>query len=295
LNITIYALGGGWGHLTRAAALARFHHARIVTNSPYVGLIPELHTELVATVEEAVRAVERETDVLVVDTFPRGLGGELAGILPGLRAKKILVNRILNPEYVQWADLGRFVADHYDGVIRPGEESELWKVPDAKVTAPWLVREPQRVTEQVDVIVCAGGMANELPWYGEVTAELAKDLRVRCLAAELPPGCPPDRWVHYWPAIDWIASARVVVGGAGYNTVHECQAMGVPLIARPRPRKYDCQRWRAEQHSGIRIVETAQQAAEAAREAMQGPLPVAPPWRNGAEEAARYLDTLLFH
>nr|WP_268896632.1 glycosyltransferase [Hassalia byssoidea] len=28
-----------------------------------------------------------------------------------------------------------------------------------------------------------------------------------------------------------IAVADVVVGGAGYNTVYECAALGVPLVA----------------------------------------------------------------
>jgi UDP:flavonoid glycosyltransferase YjiC (YdhE family) len=51
--------------------------------------------------------------------------------------------------------------------------------------------------------------------------------------------------MRYWPAMDLLPGVEVVVGGAGYNTVNECAACGVPLIARAWPRKYDRQSLRA--------------------------------------------------
>ncbi|MBW4572535.1 MAG: hypothetical protein KME31_32500 [Tolypothrix carrinoi HA7290-LM1] len=38
-----------------------------------------------------------------------------------------------------------------------------------------------------------------------------------------------------------MAVADVVVGGAGYNTVYECAALGVPLVAIALKRLYDRQ------------------------------------------------------
>jgi hypothetical protein len=301
LNILIYALGGGWGHITRAAALARAigpkARVRIFANSPYLSIVqaamPELGIEAVSTREEAAARIAGENpDVLVVDTFPRGLGGELAQLLPSLRALRVLVHRDLKPEYVSWAGLCTFVAACYDCVLCPGERSSLADLTQALFTAPWLVRPPVEVKPGVDVIVCAGGNAEERPWYGEVAALLARDVGVRCLAPELPPGCPPELWIRYWPSIDWIASAGVVVGGAGYNTVNECLALAVPLIARPWPRKYDRQRLRAEQRRNAVVVETADEAARAALDALARPRIQRPVFKNGANEAAERILSL---
>jgi hypothetical protein len=298
LNILIYALGGGWGHVTRAAGLAHAFgpaaRVRILANSPYLEIVkaamPDLAIEAVSTVEEAAGKIEGdEPDVLVVDTFPRGLGGELATLLPSLRAMKVLIHRDLRPEYVSWADLRTFVAAHYDGVLCPGERGLLADLPQAFFTAPWLVRAPVEVKPGVDVVVCAGGNPEEMPWYGEVAARLARQVEVRCLAPELPPGCPPELWIRYWPSIDWIASAEAVVGGAGYNTVNECLALSVPLIARPWPRKYDRQRWRAERCPNATIVETPDEAVRAALDALARARIQPPTITNGANDAAKWI------
>src|SRR6185369_2028234 len=75
--------------------------------------------------------------------------------------------------------------------------------------------------------------------------ELDPGAPVRIVAAECPAGCPDECWIRYWPAMDLYGCAVAVVGGAGYNTVRECVAWGVPLIAKPWPRLYDRQDLRA--------------------------------------------------
>jgi hypothetical protein len=143
-------------------------------------------------------------------------------------------------------------------------------LPQAVLTAPWIIRAPRPVEREAPpVLVCASGNADELPWYREVAGLLPNAL---CL-------------VDQWPAIDWIAQARVVVGGAGYNTVHECAATGTPLVARPWPRKYDRQRARAERTAGVTIVETPGEAAAAVRRLLVEPAPGRPLFRNGVDEA----------
>lgn len=298
MNIVIYALGGGWGHLTRASALTHAlggrARVRILANSPYLSIVqtamPELEIVAVSTREEVISVLAGEDfDVLVVDTFPRGLGGELAPVLPSLCALKVLIHRDLNLEYVAWANLRAFVAPHYDAVLRPGEDGPLADLPQSRSTAPWLIRAPAATGPGVDVVICAGGYAPEISWYGQVAALLARRVTLRCLAAELPPGCPPECWIRHWPSIDWTAHAGAVVAGAGYNTVHECRAFSVPLIARPWPRKYDLQRERAERFPSITIVETAEQAAHAALEAITRPRDPPPVFANGAVTAAGYI------
>jgi len=132
----IYAMGGGWGHLTRSLALARVaaskYDVHILTNSPYADLVtnspvwqndnfkginiikPESirsqsneststskhnPAELLAAEIEAI--VERHAiSFLVVDTFPRGILGELPQLLPRLgKTNLVLVQRDISPDY----------------------------------------------------------------------------------------------------------------------------------------------------------------------------------------------------
>ncbi len=294
MRIVIYALGGGWGHLTRAISLAgALPPALILTNSPYAGIIsaamPQLVIEAVVTRQQAVRRIEEIAPrILIVDTFPRGLGGELTAFLAKCPARKVLIHRDLAPDYIEWAaNLPNFVATHYDLILCPGESGPFSNLPEARLTSPWLVRPPVPVPNQAPVVVCAAGNVEELSWYGEVCSFLSTKIEFQCLAAERPAGCPRGNWICHWPAIDFIAGAQVVIGGAGYNTVYECVVTGTPLIARPWPRKYDRQQLRAGRHPNITIVDTPSEAASAAL-IHRAPTP-RPDFSNGALDAARLI------
>ena len=180
-NWFIYALGGGLGHLTRSLALARRAAragatVRIISNSRFAKIIAErqcrqLNTldpgiELLplatandkAAVASAVDAALRAAgtpDVFVVDTFPRGLAGELAERLPSLRALKVLVHRDLNPDYVRWAELETFVA-HFDLLLVPGEDAPLAHLPHARRTPPWLVCDEAELLRRDDARTALG-------------------------------------------------------------------------------------------------------------------------------------------
>jgi hypothetical protein len=371
----IYALGGGWGHLTRAVALAsiagRERPVRILMNSPYASIVvgrtpwsarvpldppvadycnssrptrasaadqgvrptKELNKELNqakdldpvildhrAPAEAVRRAVLREIaecrpSCLIVDTFPRGIGGELADVLTSLDARKVLVHRDLNPRYVNAAGLRSFVTSHYDLVVVPGpcEGSQFGDLPIAVETAPWLVRPADQIPdrsavknllrltpeEESCVLVCAAGKQDELDWYAAVVSAIRErepGAPVRLVAAERPAACPEECWVRYWPAMDLFQCAAVVVGSAGYNTVQECLAWRVPLVARPWPRIYDRQSIRAEQASArgrLTVVETPEDAARSALLQINNGPPGEPSYANGAAEAVRRICTLL--
>jgi hypothetical protein len=280
----IYALGGGFGHLTRASALARAgrdNKVRILTNSPYADCVRKAMPELdvialgpAVTIAEArlevVRQVESaDPDALIVDTFPRGLGGELADLVSSFSRLKVFVQRDLNPQYSAAFDLNAFVRKSYDLVLAPGDaqSDSLGPFPQIAITAPWLVRSQEEIftrqharallglhEERPCLMVCAAGNSEELAWYGAVVSqliELAPACDVRCIAPVRPAACPPACWLSYWPALDLYAAADVVVGGAGYNTIYECLACQVPLIARPWPRKYDRQSLRAARAAAV--------------------------------------------
>lgn len=283
----IYAMGGGWGHLNRALALgrlaAREGRVKILTNNAYFSAIqpffpaPEWEFFVLATETHFNRTCQQvqqifsdqQFEYLIVDTFPRGLGGELAEILPDLRIKgRTLVHRHLNPEYVQAKNLEKFVENAYDLILNPGERMPLAfeKLPQFKTTQPWLIRnweelptreqackilglDPLHLNSKV-VLILASGRPDELLFYGRLTTELASDLAgviVRCLAVEKPQNCPEELWQFYWPAFDCLPAADVVVGGGGYHTVNECQALRIPLVVFPWSRVYDQQHLRVQQ------------------------------------------------
>ena len=189
----IYALGGGWGHLTRAIALARIagrdRPVRILTNSPYAPTT-DLDIVTLETRAEVVHAIAAcQAACLIVDTFPRGIGGELAAVLPTLDALKVLVHRDLTPRYVEKMRLREFVAAHFDLILVPGagEGSQLGDLPMAVETDAWLVRSADELQpgEANGVLVCAGGNWDELAWYGEVAQALRRldpnvPVRVSC-------------------------------------------------------------------------------------------------------------------
>lgn len=297
----LYALGGGWGHLTRAAALARAaaprHAVRIFANSPYAGLVRE-RLPGVEIITGELRAAD--ADRFLVDAFPRGLGGELPPLLAGTDRPRIFIHRDLNPQYVESRNLRPFVEAHYDLVIQPGaaEDAPLSGLPRAAVTAPWLIRsahelpspEAARALLGVDsrpcALVCASGNQDELAWYERAAAALTAALphaAVRLVSAE-------GAGLRYWPAMDLLPAADVVVGGAGYNTVNECAACGAPLVARAWPRLYDRQRRRAAAHANVTLVETPEEAAAAARCLLEKPRPHALAYVNGAVEAVALIE-----
>jgi len=314
----IYALGGGWGHLTRAATLARAaqsrHAIRILTNSAYAARIsramPEL--DLIAlesslTAEAARRRVQNEIltakpECLIVDTFPRGLGGELAPLLDPLAANKVLVNRDLSPRYVKETGLREFVRSKYHLVLIPGknEAGAFVDLPQAVVTPPWLVRDPEPAhTSAKRIFVCASGNPEELAWYGAVVESLLQrdsKFDICCVAPTRPRACPQELWTDHWPAMDLYPEAGVVIGSSGYNTVHECSACHVPLIARPWPRLYDRQ-WlrarRAAKHNRVIIVQNVADAAQAAiRELRRQRSRDARQFHNGAREAVALIEQM---
>lgn len=270
-------------------------------------LDPKLPVELARrySVEEIQRAAP---SCLIVDTFPRGLGGELAGLLGSLAATKVLVHRDLNPRYVAEANLRAFVKSSYDLVLIPGEAegNAFAKLSNAVVTEPWLIRNADELpsrrkarqllkisdVRQPCILVCASGTSKELKWFGAVVSELlnrSPHAAIRCVAPSLPPGCPRECWIKYWPAADLYAATDIVIGSAGYNTIYECLANGMPLVTRPWPRLYDRQWLRARRAVRAGNVIVVKEAAEAASKAIRRISTASPRsrinYRNGIVEA----------
>lgn len=348
-NWLIYALGGGWGHLTRSLALARIAANQvpvtILTNSEYAPfVVPDTahvqierlsphwpRSAIVAAIQQRLRCAD--ASCLIVDSFPRGLGGELVDLLTQRQGQPtILVHRDLNPAYVSAHHLAAFVRTAFDRVLIPGDGSPtpevgeqglpLATLPQSCYTAPWLLRTAEELPDRAlacshlglenltpetpVILVITAGQQPELSWYGAVTVALAQAFPqaiVRCLAPVCPPHCPPRLWRFHWPAIDCLPAADVVVGGAGYNTFYECQSLGIPLVARPCPRLYDRQqaridRWWQQPNAGdwwVRSVSTVEAAIAAVAQALhQAPQHSgSPSYVNGAIEAVQLIQAVV--
>lgn len=299
----IYALGGGWGHLNRAIALGRqaatHHQVRILTNSPYAhwietqlpqidfspSVLQNLSLQIlpIASVAETRHQVQaivqaQNYDCLIVDTFPRGLGGELVDCFPLLSSiPKVLIHRDIDPAYVQAKQVGKFVAHYYDTVVIPGEGDDVpfTYFPQTVHTLPWLMLNAQELpsvspTEQSTIIIVAAGNQEEMAFWGQLMVRLLTtfpEVACRCLAYTCPPQCPPHLWVQEWPGMPVLNQADVVIGGAGYNTVFECQALGKPLISFAWPRQYDRQQHRGQRWA--KLVETPQVAIDTVKSLLQ--------------------------
>ena len=272
----LYALGGGLGHLTRAlalarAAIARGHDVTVLSNSSEAQRVPaaaelglarrlitipsEFDQQQVCKVVQE-RLTASKFDVLVVDTFPRGLAGELCDLLPTLSAKRIktvLVHRDLQPRYVEWAKLDEF-ADAYDLILSPGESGPLANLPKARMTDSWLIRDHHELldqhaawkrlriaeTDRPVMAVIASGLSDERPAMSALASRLSRALHgrasVRLMALDVADDSDGVETVALWPCISAMAGIDLLIGAGGYNTVSEAHATRTSLLAIARRR-----------------------------------------------------------
>ncbi len=331
MHLCLYALGGGLGHLVRSlalarAAVARGHHVMLLANTEYSQRLPvreelgprgtfcEIPAEfdrdqVTDFVQQTLR--DQRCDVLVVDTFPRGLAGELPDVLPKLSAKKVLVHRDLNPRYVEHADLARFV-DQYDLLLAPGELGPLADHDRTRQTAPWLIRDFDELLDQptawqrlqVDstelpvIAVIAAGFSAETLAMQELTQRLTRSLFRRAIVRLIsltPPAESSDcHTVALWPTLEAIRGIDLLIGAGGYNTVWEARSTQTPLIAIGRERLYDRQSIR------LSSEERAADEAEAFSRAMMWVdrnanqhRDAVPKYENGTHAAVSFIEAVV--
>ncbi len=345
----IYALGGGWGHLTRALSLARiaarFHQVEILCNSPYLHYVqtsdaykqdcrdldltitdfshpsqnsatarsPSLTDEELVATQISSKILNSNCDRLIVDTFPRGLLGELVNVFAQMdnekrdtHAHRVLISRALNQRYRTKFQIDDFIDSHYHMVIEPGDVTE----DNGKYvrTAPWLVRSSDELPSRNEmrsrlgisdserlVVIVSSGTSEEQKFYHEVARQASRRFEGHIVVRCLTPVCPADldssTWISHWPGIECIAAADVVVGSAGYNTINECAALDIPLVAVPFKRLYDCQDLRALQATSqaidvSQVLDSLSNILEVLADS-QSTQTVVPSYVSGANEAYR--------
>lgn len=286
----IYALGGGLGHLNRSLSLARQAgrygiSCIILTNSPHVDLVrnsllwqetlcKSVELQVVPTDKTRYTLPDFVADQfnrtsfskLVVDTFPRGIAGELAQLLPLLNAREqsVLVARDLSPQYIQQFQLSNFAEQNYGLVISPGDHCSSWTHHNSLRTEPWLMRDFDELVAKSsldcnsEILVCCSGKPAEHAFFEELLKLVALQFPREQISSLCADECTAlkdgfetvpslRRYCGAWPGMDIIEKAKVVVGAAGYNLVAECKSLGVPLIGVPQRRLYDRQDLRARE------------------------------------------------
>ncbi len=321
-----HALGGGLGHGMRALALARQLSRRLggrhvlVVNTPFAPALAaaaraEAGLELLATAggrEEIVEFLTRRIallhpDLWVIDTFPRGVVGELVPLLEGWSGcPRVLIARPLKPEYVRACRIEEWVRRHYDLVLLPGEPGPLAGLPRAELFPPFLVRDrhelPSRqealaLVEADEPIVLIAGSGNEdecRDWRDEASR----------LATHWPSAAPPLRLalpldgvephgtiplLRHCPLLECLPAVRLLVGSAGYHLVHEARFVGVAGLFQPRQRQYD------DQAARLRSGEVLHgDLAARVIERLGQPPPASEDGANGASLAAGRIAELFF-
>jgi hypothetical protein len=285
-GILCYALGGGLGHLTRSLALGRQLRRRgcgpvtVLTNSPRadLGAAEGLEVRCLQPVDGmspaalatwVQQAMEEEAPrLLIVDAFPRGLLGELPGLLASRNCPAVLVLRRLREDYVQQYDLPPFIRRHYDRVLLVEKGLEGWRAelgPLAQEVPPILIRSaaellpPEEARERLRCpregrVVLGVGAGDPVQVQRFLLLLLKAWTRrgrrehLRLATAQPLPSGPWDPFrIQYYPLFELFRGISLVVGACGYHLFHETQAAAVPALFLPQTRLYDDQFARAAQ------------------------------------------------
>lgn len=238
LKVLWYALGGGRGHATRSRTLAGW----LPPGSDAHFLLPErlrawsqgLQAHFLGPDSLAEQVAERldslRPDLFLVDTFPRGVLGELAEV--EFPCPAWLVARWLKPAYGAHPEVLRAL-DRYELVL--GAELTVWEKSydiGPVVAPPAPIRAP-----------------GEILWLGSGPEKAQHELRQLLSQAVV---AAPDLGQERHDVAELLAGASLVISAGGYNAYHEIVQAGTPTIFWPQERRYDQQSLRVTGKLGPR-------------------------------------------
>ena len=240
-----YAPGGGLGHLTRGIAILRQWRKRtgrpalLLSYSPFAPLARKEGIGVREMPGPDAGALKRILDragprALVVDTFARGIMGEMADLVPSLDIPTILIQRYLNPAYLRQFNVTAFVGRFYRLVVRLADALPPQTLSQQTVDVPPVtireMRELPPVTQRAGWLFVDWGEGSEpfIQAAQEAAVRQGKTLRVA-------------RPAESYPAVDQMAGHELVMGDGGYNLYHEAALTGSPTIFVPGRRMYDDQ------------------------------------------------------
>ena len=327
-----YALGGGLGHLVRQVAIARSLQQQtdgksgstIVANSEFAPTVARLvaqengdqirfellpsdcsPTDAESLLEKLLAS--QRFDCLVVDVFPRGLGGELVNCFANHSAlPKILIARNLPPDYLQQFEVESFVQRNFPQVFRIEPEAPFEGLPQSQLTCPVVFQSSPTKTkpiatrpDQHRILVVGSGTSAEC----QAMRKLAEDLKVITNASYPDSGSRPYEFCFHgptsdldddrfcWPPSSQLAGFDLVIGNAGYNLFWETQLSQTPAILLARSRKYDDQSVRSKLRWPIPAIDLLSLIEAKLANASLGAH--SPPVKNAVEELTASILSLL--
>jgi Glycosyltransferase family 28 C-terminal domain len=205
----------------------------------------------------------------LVDVFPRGVLGDLSGLLPSLDRAPWLVSRRVRAEYYLDSDVRAALEGCYERLLwceEPEPGLEQLRLPQERIP-PICCRRPDECLSRGDarselgvdagepLVILLGsgpprGQGEMLRLLLHVRSRLGATFRLEMLSAELPSREEPGVRVRaLYPAMCCLRAADLVVSAAGYSAVWEARRLGVRSVWIPQPRQYDDQLWRGR--SGV--------------------------------------------
>ena len=267
MTTLLYAMGTGLGHLVRARAFAHGHGLplHVLTTNPRA---PEVLRDLPHTVvHDAVRhdgpalrelvelmVAELHPGRVILDVFPNGIRNELVGWTPPGGAVSLLVRRL------RQAPVAGGPPIHTAWLCEPVETwHRAWLADRAQSLRPaTLVDPPAALPEGVRQLlnslprplwaVVHSGPRSEVQLLLDHARDEAFALGLQPSLLLIHPRLRRLAGVHCvqlmpaWPVFPLVDR---VVGGAGFNLVRQCVAVGVDFLPIPLPRRFDDQAGRA--------------------------------------------------
>ena len=297
----LYALGGGHGHTLRGLAiLRRLGRGRVIAPPRLRDWADRLGVATLPTPERPTpewAASLAAPRLLLVDTFPRGVLGELPPLLE--RAPAWLIARRVRPDLYLHPPIRKAIETRFERLLwceePPAELADL-QLPQQRVGPILLEPEPlSREAARTELGIAAharlliglgSGPPRRQAGLCRLLARLARrfDGEVLFVSTELPAGGPVR---PLFPAGRYLRAADAVVGAAGYHAAHETLLAGVPTLLIPQARPHDDQAWRA---AGRPVARSPEEVLAWLASLREGDRPAQVRFPDGAAEVAALVE-----
>ena len=252
-RVLFYALGGGWGHITRCLNVLRSLSGQLDIE-PLILCPTRCLAKVVGefqakgTEKRDPRALGQwvlscfesfQPELLLVDTFPRGI---LAELPKDLNLSKVLISRWTRPDFCLQKSVLESL-ESYDEVLWVEDKPHL-ELPGIEVgivtdPRPLLSRSVARAQlsasdKPLVTVLGSGPLEQQKQLELEVaTLGRSENWDTRFLSHELQSAYP--NLGRFFKGVDLIVAA------AGYNSYYEISRAGVPALFIPQARKFDDQ------------------------------------------------------
>ena len=268
--LVYYAMGGGMGHLMRAAAFLHTYRIKdylVLTSSQYADVVfepnqlirvdPALENSPEGLFSSIVNTLkDTGCEILIMDCFPNGILGEFTG-------KKIPVAEVWHiTRRMKWDQYRDKVlsSPHFDRSIVLEELEPLHRqfivkhsdtVEDGRLAYPHVWVHPQfqqRLTFRPTWLIVHAGKAQELQLLIDHALDMLSGIDEKpeiLLISPINHEHESIAQLHFYPAYALFPYAERIFTGCGFNSMQQTLDYRNKHVFIPFERKYDDQHWRA--------------------------------------------------